>query len=76
MTQNDMVLTHLKAHRSLSTYEAFTLYGITRLSARIADLRSVGHIILAERTSAVNRFGEKVNYCKYILADSKGVTNE
>lgn len=40
-TQAQTILRHLKKHRKgLTTMEAFSLYGITRLAARIAELES------------------------------------
>ncbi len=38
-TQNEMILHHIKTHGSITTIEAFTLYGVTRLSGRIWELR-------------------------------------
>ena len=48
MTQNEMVLNHLRSHDGISSMQAFRLYGITRLSARISDLRAQGHKIEME----------------------------
>ena len=39
LTQINWVLQHLLKHGSITSYEAFKLYGITRLSAKIYDLR-------------------------------------
>jgi Helix-turn-helix domain len=42
MTQCDMVLNHLKAGKTLTTYQAFRLFLITRLPDRCRDLRAKG----------------------------------
>lgn len=47
MSQNEKILRHLK-RKSISTYEAYDKYGITRLSGRIYDLRNQGYQILAK----------------------------
>lgn len=44
-SQNEQVLNYLKTHEGITTLDAFRKLGITRLSARIYDLRDQGHII-------------------------------
>lgn len=39
--------------------QAFELYGITRLSGRIFDLRKAGHNIVSIDCDVTNRYGEK-----------------
>lgn len=70
MTQNEMILNHLKEHGSISSMEAYNLYGITRLSGRIYDLRHDGHNIASKSCKVVNRFGKVVNYDRYYLRNS------
>lgn len=65
--QNNRVLDYMRSHGSITTLEAFSNLGVTRLSARISDLREQGHIIASTRESGLNRFGERTNYCRYIL---------
>ena len=66
MTQCEMIKRHLETFGAITTYEAFQEYGITRLSARIWDLRhSDGLIIANERKTAKNRFGEPTHYDIY-----------
>jgi len=43
MSQNQLILDHLNAGRSLTPLEALNLFGCFRLSARIYDLRAAGH---------------------------------
>ena len=66
-TQTANILEHMKNHRGISTMEAFNLYGITRLSARIWDLRHDGYMIAGVRKDGVNRYGKKVSYFEYQL---------
>ena len=66
-TQNERVLRHLKDYGTITTWEAIEEYGITRLSARIKDLKDTGNKIDSEWLSSENGYGEKVSYKKYIL---------
>lgn len=45
MTQNEKVLQYLKINGSITSMDAFNKLRITRLSARIYDLRKMGHTI-------------------------------
>lgn len=69
MTQNERVLRHMQDFGGISSMEAFQDYGVTRLSARISDLRRDGHKISAKRCTSRNRYGDKVSFCLYWLED-------
>nr|DAO90225.1 MAG TPA: helix-turn-helix domain protein [Caudoviricetes sp.] len=68
--QNQQVEQHLKTYGSITSWEAFELYGITRLSARIYDLRRENEI-MSKPMSTTNRFGNTVNYVKYVYMGAK-----
>ena len=70
MTQNEMILKHLKGKGSITTLEAFNLYGVTRLSARIYDLRKHGYCIRNDIQEKENRFGKKIWFDRYILEET------
>ena len=72
MTLREVILRHFKIYRSITSFEAFAEYGITRLSAIIFDLRKV-YIIGDEWVERTNRFGETVRFKRYIM---KGKINE
>lgn len=59
MTLQAEVLRHLKQYKSITSFEAFTEYGATRLSAIIFVLRKK-HIINDEWIVRTNRFGDDV----------------
>lgn len=65
MTLTGAILRHLKEYKSITSFEAFTEYGETRLSAIIFNLRKT-HIITDEWIERTNRFGENVRFKKYI----------
>lgn len=71
ITQKDRVLQHLRDYGSITTWESFQDYGITRLSAVIFDLIHKFGIPIdgSERVSKKNRYGEKVSCTKYKLVE-------
>lgn len=68
MTQNEMLLHHMRVHGSITTMEAFSLYGVTRLSARIWELRKAGHNVI--KTMETNKNGK--TYARYALKEEDG----
>ena len=69
MTQDERVLRHLKDYGSITSWEAITEYGITRISAVIHRLRKDGYKISTEFKTSQNRYGDKVSYGVYKLED-------
>ena len=67
MTQTEMILKHLQDYGSITTYEAFMEYGITRLPSRIFDLKSSNYKISDEWIYRKNRYGKKIKFKKYVL---------
>ena len=47
-TQENQILNHLKKHKFITSWEAIQEYRITRLSARIYELREKGYQILTK----------------------------
>lgn len=45
MTQNERILNHLRAGKSITSIQAVSRWGVTRLSARIFELAESGHKI-------------------------------
>lgn len=48
-TQKNKILNHLKKFNGITSLEAINMYRITRLAARIYNLREDGHIINTEK---------------------------
>lgn len=63
-TQRSEILRHLKEHGTITSKEAFELYGATRLSAQIFDLRKK-YIIETHMMTGYTRYGDTCNYAKY-----------
>lgn len=58
---------HLRKYRKITSIAAISLYGCTRLSARISDLRAEGMEIITDYAEAINRYGHRVRYAVYRL---------
>lgn len=67
MTQCEIVLKHMREHGSISTIEAFFDHGITRLSARIWDLRHQGYDISSKTVTKRSEKGATQSYSVYSL---------
>lgn len=63
------VLKHLKVKGSITSLEAFNLYGATRLSAIIFNLRKRGYKIKSADGKCIDRYGHKCNFAKYVLEE-------
>lgn len=71
MNQRDIILRHLQDYGYITTFEAFTEYGFTRLSAIIFDLKLRGIDFDDEWVTTTNRYGHKISFKKYILKPAR-----
>lgn len=65
MTQCEQIINHITTRGSITSKEAFELYGITRLSGRIFDLRQRGYDIETDPKTGKTRLGKKSRYGSY-----------
>lgn len=65
--QANLILDYLKRNGSITATQAVYDLGITRLSARIFDLRAEGYDISLTIKTGTNRFGKPVHYGEYKL---------
>lgn len=68
LTQSMKILKYMMDFGSITPIEALKDLGVMRLGARIYDLEKQGFVILHERESGRNRYGEKTSYARYRLA--------
>ena len=61
------VYQYLKTHKGITSMQAFELFGVTRLSAIIYNLRKYGCIINSESKEGKNRYNESVRFVEYQL---------
>lgn len=66
-TQCDYIVRYMREVGSITTFEAFVELGITRLGARISEMRKNGWKIKGVPETSKNRFGKSVSYMRYFL---------
>ena len=65
--QRQAILEHLQTKGSITSMEAFNMYGATRLPAVVFDLRKMGYDIETHDIVRKNRYGETCTFAKYVL---------
>lgn len=70
-TQKKRVLAHIRQYGKITSMEAFTWYGITRLADVIFKLRKDGYEIVTQETVGKNRYGEDCRYATYVEVGKK-----
>ena len=65
----DRILKYMQDFGSITSFEAFTELGCTRLSEYIRQLR-INMIIEDEWLHSTNRYGEKIKYKKYWIKEN------
>lgn len=65
------IIAYMKKHRGITSQDAFKDLGITRLSARIKELRDSGYNISTIMVDGTNRYGEPIRYGLYKLMEEK-----
>lgn len=69
ITQKDRIINYIREFGSITDLEASRELGVQQFGARIFSLKKDGYMFRTEWESSVNRFGEKVDYKRYYLAD-------
>ena len=70
MTQNEAIMDHLRAGRSLTPLDAFHKYGTLRLGARIYELSGqlpAGEYIRSKLVTVTNGLGQRKRVARYWL---------
>lgn len=65
------IIEYMRKHKGITSQDAFRDLGITRLSARIKELRELGYNISTIMIDGTNRYGEPVRYGLYKLMGDK-----
>lgn len=69
INQKDRIINYIREFGSITSKEAYDDLGITQLATRIKELKEDGYDFRTEWESNKNRFGEKVEFKRYYLAD-------
>ena len=65
-SQTSEIVKHLKEKGTITSMEAFKLYGATRLGSIIHDLRKRGYEIETVMMEGTTRYGTATQYAKYV----------
>lgn len=68
-SQCEQVLRYMRDFGSITPMDAIREFTITRLGARIYDLRKAGYTIKTENVISKNRYGKTIWYAKYSLEE-------
>lgn len=72
ISQNEWLLSQLRAGRKLTALDCLREFGIFRAAARIENLRQLGHQIVTERAAVVKGNGKAAKVGVYHLAGGVG----
>lgn len=75
-SQNEAVVQYMKENGGISSMDAFNNLGVTRLSARIYDLKQHGYVIDSEYYMGRNRYGNPTRYARYRIVKYPEVNDE
>lgn len=67
--QKQRIINYIREFGSITSLEAYKDLGITQLGARIDGLKKDGYRFKIEWESGKNRYGNKIDYKRYYLAD-------
>lgn len=67
VTKTNQVKQHLLSKGFITSWMAIELYGATRLSAIIFNLRRKGMNVVSQPNSTLDRNGNVCNFVKYVL---------
>lgn len=71
-TMKQRVLEYLEKYRTITSWEAYSKLGCTRISEYIRQLRADGYLIKSVPTKSKNRYGEISSYATYTLVKEEG----
>lgn len=74
VSQKQMVLDYIREFGSITPIDAFRDLGVTRLAAKVFELKKDGHDIEKVIETGKNHFGNRTRYARYSFG--KGEDNE
>ena len=67
--QKQRIINYIREFGSITSLDAYKDLGITQLATRIKELKELGYEFETKWESSKNRYGEKVDFKRYYLAD-------
>lgn len=72
-TQMDAIRKHFEDGKSLTSMEAFRLYGCTRLSDKVFRMKKQGYLFRTETVKAISQYGFPCQFAKYSMVGKVNV---
>ena len=69
INQRQRIINYIKKFGSITSKDAYNDLGITQLATRIKELKERGYKFKTNWESSKNRYGEKVDFKRYYLAE-------
>lgn len=69
INQRQRIINYIYEFGSITSLDAYKDLGITQLATRIKELKEQGYEFETKWESSKNRYGEKIDYKRYYLAD-------
>ena len=69
MTQEERILEYMQDKGGITQWDATNELGITRLAARISDIRRHGTQVYGQTICVKNRYGENTHVTRYSLEE-------
>lgn len=63
------ILNYMRTHDGITSQEAFAELGVSRLAARIRDLKRSGYPIIGNMVEVKNRYGETCRVKRYSMKE-------
>ena len=70
-TQNARLLNYLRKQARINPLQSWKILGIYRLSARVFELKALGHKIVTDRLTVRNGWGEEISVASYRLEQGR-----
>lgn len=71
MNQRTQVLEHLREGNSITSMDAIRYFGITRISAKIFELRNEGYDIERKNITVFDKFGRRKTFGRWSLVNTE-----
>ena len=71
MTQAERVLDWLQSGKTITTLDAFEELGITRIAARVFELKEQGVLVKKRMLKVINRYDEACHVAEYFIEEKK-----
>ena len=74
MSDKERILEYMRENGSITRAEAWNAFGCANVTARISELKKLGHPIGTVWETGLDRHGEKTRWGRWVLEEEKNAT--